>query len=293
MSRRLKPEMSNTGQQPRADGADGTMSVSQRSTAATKSIIKSMLDLMMSHKLLTRENHTPELDKAVKELVREIETVIRTNLLNFGNQVSAQTKAAAPASVARPKKEPGNRTKFLLRLMAGRFSHLFANKNGNSILPREVVMGFDNYLEKLLGEVLYEELNAEAGELLSLFDTDDDDLIWREIGNNDRHKRFAYNILIRILLKFEDFNWARKNFISILNNVTERKSGFLFEDQHFQLLFNALFSELFKVMWDDDEMVKLDFMFGGGTATKIDTIREEFKTYKEEWQKRQMEKAKK
>ena len=283
--------MSSTNQRPGqgAGGGDGTMNVSQRSTSATKAVIKLMLDLMMSHKLLTRENHTPEMDVAVKELVREIETIIRTNLLNFGNQVSEQTKASAPASVAAPKAESGNRSKFLLRLIAGRFSHLFASKDGNSILPREVVMGFDNYLEKLLGEVMYEELNAEAGELLSWFDTDDDDLIWREIGENDRHKRFAYNILIRILLKFEDFKWARKNFISIVNNVTEAKSGFIFEDQHFQLLFNALFSEIFKVMWDDDEMVKLDFMFGGGTADKIDNIREDFKSYKAAWQKRQAE----
>ena len=79
--------------------------------------------------------------------------------------------------------------------------------------------------------------NIEAGELLSLFNTDDDGLIWKEISENDRHKRFAYNILIHILLKYEDFTWARKNFISIVNNVTERKSGFVFEDQHFQLLF--------------------------------------------------------
>ncbi len=280
--------MSDTGQQPgQGVGGDGTMNVSQRSTSATKAIIKSMLDLMMGQKLLTRENHTPELDAAVKELVREVETIIRTNLLNFGNQVSVQTKVSAPASVVAPKAESGNRTKFLLRLIAGRFSHLFASKDGNSILPREIVMAFDDYMIKLLGEVLYEELNGEAGELLSWFDTDDDDLIWREIGESDRHKRFAYNILIRILLKFENFDWARKNFISIVNNYTEAKSGFMFEDQHFQLLFNALFSELFKAMWDDDEMVKLDFMFGGGTATKIDTIREDFKAYKKEWQKRQ------
>lgn len=289
--------MSDTGQQPGqgvgGDMGDGTMNVAQRSTSATKAIIKSMLDMMMTHKMLTRENHTPELDEAVKELVREIETVIRTNLLNFGNQVSDQVKASAPASEGAPKAEHGNRTKFLLRLIAGRFSHLFVSKDGNSILPREVVMGFDNYMAKLLGEVLYDELNGEAAELLSWFDTDDDDLIWREISENDRHKRFAYNILIRILLKFEDFAWARKNFISIVNNVTERKSNFLFEDQHFQLLFSALFSDLFRAMWDDDEMVKLDFMFGGGTADKIDAIREEFKSYKVVWKKKQKKLKKK
>jgi hypothetical protein len=132
-----------------------------------------------------------------------------------------------------------------------------------------------------LGEGLYAELNVEAQELLSNFHTDDDGEIWKEIGKNDRHKRFAYNILIRILLKFEDFEWAKRNFISILNNVTERKSGFLFEDQHFQLLFTALFSDLFKALWDDEESLKLDFMFGEGTADRIDNIRDTYKVYKE------------
>ena len=268
------------------------MDVAHRSTVATKTIIRSVLDLLIGQKLLTRDTHTPAFDVAVKELVRDIETVVRINLLSYGDEITEQTSASAISASSGPKKhEAGNRTKFLLRLIAGRFSHLFVNPTGTSILPREVVMGFDDYMMKLLGEVLYEELNAEAGELLSWFDTDDDGLIWKEISENDRYKRFAYNILIRILLKYEDFDWARKNFISIVNNVTERKSGFIFEDQHFQLLFNALFSEIFKDMWDDEESVKLDFMFGGGTVATIEGIREAFKAYRTAWKRSEAEKA--
>ncbi|OEJ68493.1 hypothetical protein [Magnetovibrio blakemorei] len=267
----------------------GTIQVAQRSTAATKTIIRSALELMMNNELLTRDKKTPKLDEDIKELVREIEVVIRTNLLNYGNEVAEKIRndmliaaAANPSQpVAIPKKqESGNRSKFLLRLIAGRFSHLFSGSD-NPIFPREVVMGFDNYLDKLLGEVLYSELNVESQELLSQFQTDDDGEIWKMIGKNDRHKRFAYNILIRILLKFEDFDWAKRNFISILNNVTERRSGFLFEDKHFQLLFTALFSDLFRALWDDEESIKLDFMFGDGTADRLDGIRDTFKLYKE------------
>ena len=276
----------------------GTIEVAHRSTAATKTIIKATLDLMMRHALLTRDKKTPQLDEDIKELVREIEVVIRTNLLNHGNEVSEQIRKELPLYVqpkadvqpdvkgAEPQpqeqqQETGNRSKFLLRLIAGRFSHLFADPN-QPIFPREVVKGFDDYMIKLLGEVLYGELNIEAQELLSQFTSDDDGEIWKLIGENDRHKRFAYNILIRILMKFEDFDWARRNFVSILNNVTERTSGFIFEDKHFQLLFNALFSDLFKALWDDEESLKLDFMFGDGTADRLDGIRDQFKAYRAE-----------
>lgn len=280
-----------------ADSGAGSIQVAHRSTAATKTIIRSVLDLMMSNKLLTRDKKTPKLDEDIKELVREIEVVIRTNMLNHGNEVAEKVRAQAgsgagpakPVQAGQPQ-ESGNRSMFLLRLIAGRFSHLFADPE-NPVFPREVVMGFDNYLIKLLGEVLYGELNIEAQELLSNFHTDDDGEIWKEIGKNDRHKRFAYNILIRILLKFEDFDWAKRNFISILNNVTERKSGFLFEDQHFQLLFTALFSDLFRALWDDEESIKLDFMFGEGTADRIDSIRDNFKVYKEQMAERDRARA--
>lgn len=277
---------------PIGEAGGGSIKVAHRSTKATKAIIRSVIELMMSNGLLTQDKKTQKFDEGIKELVREIEVVIRTNMLNYGNEVAEQVRsqvgppsAAAPESTAPGAGKPveqGNRSMFLLRLIAGRFSHLFADPS-NPVFPREVVMGFDNYLMKLLGEGLYGELNVEAEELLSNFRTDDaDGVIWKEIGKNDRHKRFAYNILIRILLKFEDFEWAKRNFISILNNVTERKSGFLFEDQHFQLLFTALFSDLFKALWDDEESLKLDFMFGEGTADRLDGIRETFKSYKEQ-----------
>lgn len=279
------------------ESAAGSIQVAHRSTASTKTIIRSVLDLMMRNNLLTKDKKTEKFDEDLKELVREIEVVIRTNMLNHGNEVAEKVRAQLRAQVqgtgepikapqAGPRRESGNRSKFLLRLIAGRFSHLFADPE-NPVFPREVVMGFDNYMVKLLGEVLYGELNVEAQELLSYFQTDDDGEIWKEISKNDRHKRFAYNILIRILLKFEDFDWAKRNFISILNNVTERKSGFLFDDMHFQLLFTALFSDLFRALWDDEESLKLDFMFGEGTTARIDSIRDQFKQYKEDVAARQ------
>jgi len=275
------------------ESAGGPVQVAHRSTSATKVIIRSVIELMLTNNLLTRDKKTPKLDEDIKELVREIEVVIRTNMLNYGSEVTERVRSEIDITTLLPAsqksgtpttedaEEMGNRSMFLLRLIAGRFSHLFADPE-NPVFPRDVVKGFDNYLGKLLGGVLYEELNIEAQELLSNFNTDDDGEIWELIGLNDRHKRFAYNILIRILLKFEDFGWAKRNFMSILNNVTERGSRFAFEDQHFQLLFTALFSDLFKALWDDEQSLKLDFMFGDGTADRLNDIYEHFKAYKVE-----------
>jgi len=269
----------------------GPIHVANRSTSATKTIIRSVLDLMLNNDLLTKDKKTSKFDQDIKDLIQDIEIVIRTNMLNYGNEVAEHVRSEVDVSTLLPGGsteqntgqdsgvESGNRTYFLLRLIAGRFSHLFSDPQ-TPVFPRDVVKGFDNYLMKLLGEVLYDELNIEAQELLSNFQTDDDGEIWQRIGENDRHKRFAYNILIRILLKFEDFEWAKRNFMSILNNVTERGSGFFFEDKHFQLLFTALFSDLFKALWSDGETVKLDFMFGEGTANRIDAIHDRFKIYK-------------
>jgi hypothetical protein len=39
---------------------------------------------------------------------------------------------------------------------------------------------------------------------------------------------------------------------------------------------------LFKALWDDEASLKLDFMFGEGTADRIDGIRDNFKVYKEQ-----------
>lgn len=249
----------------------------RRSLSTTQTVVRGMLDFLMSNNLITKSPNTPEFNRDVEALIRETETLLRDSLNKHGAEVAQVIRAEQGRR--RPPKEQGNRSKFLLRLIAGKFSHLF-NAPSGAIFPRNVVAGFDDYLIKLLGEILYEELNDESETLLANFHTDDDEEIWKEINETPQHKRFAYNILVRILLRFEDFSWARKNFISIVNNVTERQSGFIFDENHFCILYQALFSDIFSAVWNDEETLKLDFMFGDGTMDLIDRIRDEFRTYK-------------
>jgi len=193
----------------------------------------------------------------------------------------AQNDPAAKATAGPPPGKGGGaqRHKFLLRLMAGKFAKLFTGP-GITYLPREVVAGFDAYLQRLLGITKYEELNEHAQQLLDKIPSRDDTVIWRTILENEGFKVFAFNILIKILLMFEDFEWAKKNFMSIVNNVTDRDAKFVFEDRHFKMLFITLFGEIFASLVNEEAMARIDEDFGANTTYKIKEIHKSFKALK-------------
>ena len=165
--------------------------------------------------------------------------------------------------------------------MAGKFAKLFTGP-GITYLPREIVQGFDSYLIRLLGIVKYEELNEHAQQLLNKIPSRDDAVIWKTIMENEGFKAFAFDILIKILLMFEDFEWAKKNFMSIVNNVTDRDAKFVFEDRHFKILFVTLFGEIFNGLADEEAMERINEDFGPSTAYKIKEIHKAFKALKSE-----------
>ncbi|MSO55250.1 MAG: hypothetical protein EXQ90_09105 [Rhodospirillales bacterium] len=144
------------------------------------------------------------------------------------------------------KKGAEKREKFLLRLLVGKFVHPIKGRPGMPPqLPRVVLMGFDEYLMKLMGQPLYEELNSDARGLLSHIKSDDD-FIWREIWKNELYGRFVLNILVRFLLKFTNFERAKNTFESILNDkIGQTDKKFVFEEKHFKLLFLTLFADVF------------------------------------------------
>lgn len=192
----------------------------------------------------------------------------------------------APGGAKDDKKAPAaqqgggaQRQKFLLRLVAGKFAKLFTGP-GVTYLPREIVAGFDSYLVRLLGISKYEELNEHAQELLDKIPSRDDSVIWKTIMENEGFKAFAFDILIKILLKFEEFEWAKKNFMSIVNNVTDRDAKFIFEDRHFKILFVTLFGEVFSALGDEEAMERIDEDFGPNTAYKIKEIHKRLKALK-------------
>ena len=201
----------------------------------------------------------------------------------------AQTRATREGAGSR-------RTKFILRLLIARVSHLFEDRGGwGQRLRRDFLRGFDRYLVQLLGKSLYEQMNAEAGDILSVLDVDEDAEIWRKIYLDENHKVFGFSILIKFLEKFEHFDRGRRSFTSIVNSSIMKDADkgkyldrYVLDEGQFMMVFGTMFSDLFSVLGDADEAEELDSTFGAGTWEKMERIRSAYREYlvvrsKESW----------
>jgi len=162
------------------------------------------------------------------------------------------------------------RSRFLLRLVVSRVSHLFAGDK--AILPRSLIEGMDRYMKKAFGSVIYAELDAEADELLYRVNCDDDREMWEKIRTNPQWCRFVDTIFIRILFRFENFANGKKTFMAILEVTMQEVSRFTFTDDHFALVFEAMFSELWTELENEEQRIRWDFMFGDGTSKRLEAI---------------------
>ncbi len=182
------------------------------------------------------------------------------------NCETCQLSHPQPAEMPRDPR----RSRFLLRLVVSRISHLFAGDKAT--MPRSLIEGMDRYMKKAFGEVIYTELNAEADQLLYRLNIDDDKAMWDHIRANPQWRRFVDTIFIRILFRFENFPSGKKTFMSIMGMTTEELSRFNFTDDHFHMVFEGLFSELWIEMEDEEQRIRWDFLFGDGTSKRIQTI---------------------
>lgn len=202
-----------------------------------------------------------EFRRVIAVLEKSVEDNCRSCTLSFDASVQEER--------ARRFRDP-RRQRFLLRLVSSRCAHLFAGDR--AVFPRSVVEGLDNYLRKSLGDVIYGEINEEAASLLAKITSKDDDEMMEKIRANVEWKRFYDLILIRILLRFEQFPKAQKTFITIIDRTMQDKSQFNFTEIHFPWLFNALFSDIFAQLSIEEQRLRWDYMFGDGTSRKLENI---------------------
>jgi len=173
------------------------------------------------------------------------------------------------AAVASAPRDP-RRTRFLLRLVVCRVSHLFLGDK--PMFPRTIIEALDNYLKKAFGLVIYEELNEDADRLLYQLNCDDDEEMWRRIQESREGRRFVDTIFIRILFRFENFTSGKKTFMTIIESVMQENARFTFKDDHFLSVFEAMFSNLWEGLENEDQRIRWDFSFGDGTSKRLSVI---------------------
>ncbi len=205
-------------------------------------------------------------DKAqqFRSIAKEIERLLDEHTRAFISSLPPDLQAAALST-----RDP-RRSRFLLRLIVGRVSHLFAGKNPK--LPKSVIEGLDQFFIKAFGPMVYEELNNEADDMFRGIPSGDDQEMWRLIKATPHWRRFAETILIRILFRFENFPNGKKTFMLIVGRVMQDMSKFTFADAHFNMIFSALFADLLHELKTDEQKLRVDFMFGDGTSAKLVAI---------------------
>ena len=162
------------------------------------------------------------------------------------------------------------RQRYLLRLVCAKFSRLFlASPN---TLSRVVVDGIDAFLTKLFWGV-YEDLNREVRFIFEELSACEDKNLWNEIFIHRYRYHIAITVLMRMLLYFETFKRSKSAFITRVNSA-ERLIQF--NDQKFNVLFAALFSDLFVRLDDKGWAREIDVLFGDGTSRKVEKISQEF-----------------
>jgi hypothetical protein len=203
----------------------------------------------------------PDKAQQFQAIAMELDTAVATN---------CQTCWISHPSAGGPPAHDPRRSRFLLRLVVSRLSSLCIGKT--AIMPRSLIEGLDRYLVKAFGQAMYEESNAEANQILSDLNIDDDFQMWIGIRKNVQWRRFVDTIFVRILFRFESFTLGKKTFINIVNMTMEEQSRFNFEDEQFYAVFEALFVELWKDLQQEDQRIRWDFLFGDGAAKRLDAI---------------------
>jgi len=206
----------------------------------------------------------PDKAQQFRSIAKEIERLLDEHTRAFITSLPPDLQAAALST-----RDP-RRSRFLLRLIVGRVSHLFAGKNPK--IPKSVIEGLDQFFIKAFGPVVYEELNNEADDMFRGIPSGDDEEMWRIIKATPHWRRFAETILIRILFRFENFANGKKTFVLIVGRVMQDMSKFTFSDAHFNMIFQALFGDLLMEMKTDEQRLRIDFMFGDGTSAKLMAI---------------------
>lgn len=170
-----------------------------------------------------------------------------------------------------PEELDGKRRSHMLRLIA----YAIEEGIGNRTLPREMLRGLDDYIEKQVGAALYESLNAEAKVLLEdVQNRKGKESTWAGILAFPPAKQFALTVLYRICIRFVTFERAHSTMTAIITR--HLPGGFQFGRHQFIDVMTRFLEPLRAETRTDEGRAYLEFMLSPHAVATIAEVSDHF-----------------
>jgi len=185
------------------------------------------------------------------------------------NLVDANPVILNEGPIARPGKHE-QRQLHLLRLISCKLSHTFNKHLNPRSLDRQVSVGLDMFLRRLLTMPVYTQLNEQAQRIL-LVSGKDDETVLRTVMESFMHRQFFTNILVRFGLAFRNFDVARHLLMRDLNECRPVGTPELGKDA-FHMIMGALLSDILLMAKSQRKGALLDYQFGARSLRGLNEV---------------------
>lgn len=178
----------------------------------------------------------------------------------------------------------GRRRDFVTRLMVSALRASLPDSMDpitGASFPQVIVPGLQSTLTALFYEKEWEAMNASAIALFNRLGTDRDAEVWRRLAHEETLAVLADTPFIRVMLRFRQFHQQRQTFIRRMTDHL-RERHFVFAEEHFQALFDALFGRLRDGLRTELGRARTDIQYGEGTAEALLRIFDQFDKHRQE-----------
>ncbi|PWC39250.1 hypothetical protein [Azospirillum sp. TSO35-2] len=199
--------------------------------------------------------------------------------------------AACHGCEGRPAEEPrrlfhadGRRRDFATRLLVSALRTKVPERMDpvtGATFPQVIVPSLQASLTGLFYEKEWEALNASALSIYNRLGTDQDAEVWRRLADEDTLAVLADTTFVRVMLRFRQFHQQRQTFMRRMTDRL-RDQRFVFADQHFEALFDALFGRLRAGLRTEFDRAHIDVHYGEGTADALMRIFDQFDKHRME-----------
>ncbi|CBS85619.1 hypothetical protein [Azospirillum lipoferum] len=189
-----------------------------------------------------------------------------------------------PGDGQQPLHHDGRRRDFVTRLMVSALRTRLPDSMDpitGASFPQVILPGLQSTLTALFYEKEWEALNASAISLFNRLGTDRDADVWQRLAREETLAVLAGTPFVRVMLRFRQFHQQRQTF---MRRMTERLRDrqFIFADEHFQTLFDAMFGHLRDGLRTELDRARTDIHYGEGTAEALLRIFDQFDKHKQE-----------